>query len=71
MENSGLVCGNLDVADECWVAPDTDGVIRESTSADDLTVVRAPSEAGDLRTGINAVDTSTGGGVPEVNVAIV
>jgi len=71
VENSGLVCGNLDVADESWVAPDTDGVIRESTSADDLTVVRAPSEAGDLRSSVDAVNSCTSGCVPEMNVTIV
>jgi hypothetical protein len=34
-------------------------------------VVRAPAERSDLRTSVDAVDTSAGGGVPEVDVAIV
>lgn len=71
VENTSLVGWDLDVADQGWVAPDADGVVWEATGADNLTVMWAPSEGGDLRAGINAVDTSTSGGVPEVNVTVV
>ena len=71
MEDSGLVCGNLNIADESWIAPNADRVIREATGADNLTVVRAPSEAGNLRTGIDAVDSCTCGCVPEMDMTIV
>ena len=63
--------GNLDVTDESAVAPDTEGVVGEATGTDDLTVARAPPEAGDLRTCVDAVDTGTRCGVPEMDVTVV
>lgn len=71
VKNTGLVGGNLNVADKSWVAPDADGVVWETAGADNLAVVWAPSETGDLGTSVDAVDTGTSGGVPEVNVTIV
>lgn len=71
VKDTGLVSWDLNIANQGWVAPDADGVVWEAAGADNLAIVRAPSETGDLRSGINAVDTSTGGGVPEVNVTIV
>ena len=71
VKNTGLVSWDLNVANQGWVAPDADGVVWEAAGANNFTVVRAPSEAGNLGSGINAVDTSTGGGVPEVDVTVV
>lgn len=71
MKNTSLVGWDLDVADQGWVAPDADGVVWEATGADDLTVMGAPSEGGNLRTGVDAVDTSTSGSIPEVDVTVV
>lgn len=62
---------DLDIADQGWVAPDADGVVWEAAGADNLAVVRAPSERGDLGTSVDAVNTSSGGGVPEVDVSVV
>lgn len=71
VEDAGLVGGDLDVADQSWVAPDAERVVGEAAGADDLAVVRAPAQGGHLGAGVNAVDAGTGGGVPEVDVAIV
>ena len=71
MEDAGLVGGDLDVADQSWVAPDAEGVVWEAAGADDLAVVGAPAQGGDLGAGVDAVDASTGGGVPEVDVTVV
>lgn len=71
MENTGLVGWDLNVANQCWVAPDADGVVWEATGADNLLVVRGPSEGGDLGTSVDAVGSGTGGGVPEVDVTVV
>jgi hypothetical protein len=71
VKDSCLVGWDLNIANQCWVAPDADGVVWETAGADDLTVVRAPSKAGDLRASINAVDTSAGSRVPEVDVTII
>ena len=71
VKNSSFMSRDLNIADQGWVAPDADRVVGESAGADDLTVVRAPSEGCDLRTGVDAVDTRTGGCVPEVDVTVV
>jgi hypothetical protein len=65
------MCWDLNVADQSWVAPDAERVVGKAAGADDLTVVRTPSEAGDLGSSVDAVDTSTSGGVPEVDVTII
>ena len=71
VKNTGLVSWNLNIANQGWVAPDADGVVWEAAGANNFTVVRAPSEAGNLGSSIDAVDTSTGGGVPEVDVTVI
>jgi len=71
VENSALVGRDLNVLDKGWVAPKADGVVGEATGAGNLLVLAAPSEGGNLRAGIDAVDTSTSGGVPEVDVPVV
>lgn len=71
VEDTALVGRDLDVADESGIAPDAERVVREATRADDLPVVGAPAEAGDLRTGVDAVDAGARGGVPEVDVTVV
>jgi hypothetical protein len=71
VKNTGLMCWDLDIANEGWVAPDADRVVWEAAGADNLLVMWAPAEAGDLRTSIDTVDASTSGGVPEVDVAII
>lgn len=71
VKDSGLMCWNLNVAHQSRVAPDAEGVIGEAAGADDLTVVRAPSQAGNLRAGIDAVHSSTSCGIPEVNVTVI
>jgi hypothetical protein len=62
---------DLNVADQGWIAPDAEGVVREAAGADNFAVMRAPSKRGNLRTGIDAVDTSTSGCVPEVDVTVI
>ena len=71
MENARLVGRNLHVLDTSGVAPDAEAVIGETTAADDLLVVGAPAEAGDLGVGSDVVDAGTCGGVPEVDLTIV
>lgn len=71
VQNTGLVSGDLDIADESWVAPDAERVVRETARADDLAVVVAPSQTGDLGAGVDAVGAGTGRGVPEVDVTVV
>ena len=71
VQNARLVRRDLHVLDTGRVAPDAQAVVRETTSADDLLVVGAPSEAGDLRVSGDVVDASTSGGVPEVDLTIV
>ena len=71
VENTGLMRWDLNIAYQCWVAPDAKRIVWEAAGGDDLTVVGAPSQAGDLRAGVNAVYTSTGGGVPEMDVTVV
>ena len=71
MKDSGLMRWDLNVANEGWVAPDTDRVIREAATADDLAIVGAPSEASNLRAGIDAVHSCASSCVPEVNVTVV
>ena len=60
VEDPALVGGNLDVADESGVARDAERVVGETARADDLAVVGAPAEAGDLRAGVDAVDARAG-----------
>src|ERR1700712_2964944 len=71
VKNSRLMGWNLNVPDKCWVTPNAEGVVREAAGTDDLAIVWAPSKAGDLRTSIDTVDSSSGGRVPEVNMTIV
>lgn len=71
VEYTSLVSGDLNVTDQSRVAPDAERVVREATGADDLAVVVAPAQGGDLGASIDAVGTSTSGSVPEVNVTIV
>ena len=71
MQDSALVRGDLHVADEGWVAPDGQRVVWEAAGADDLPVVGAPAQTGDLGPGVDAVDPSARRGVPEVDVTIV
>ena len=71
VEHTSLVSGDLNVANQSRIAPDAERVVGEATGADDLAVVVAPAQGRDLGAGVDAVDTSTGGGVPEVNVTIV
>ena len=71
MQNPGLVGRDLDVAHQRRVAPDAERVVREAGGADDLAVVRAPAQAGDLRARVDAVDARARCRVPEVDVAVV
>jgi len=71
VENSALMGRDFNVLDQSWVAPEADGVVGEATGTGNLLVLAAPSEGGNLRAGVDAVDTSTSGGVPEVNVSVV
>jgi len=71
MQDTAFVRGNLDVLDKSRVRPDGDAVVREARRARNLLMVRAPPKAGDLAAGVDRVDASARGGVPEVNVAIV
>ena len=71
MKNSALVCWNLNILDKGWVAPDAQAVVREAGAADNLLVRGRPLERGDLATSVNAVGAGTGGGVPEVDHAVV
>jgi len=71
VKNSALMGRNFNVLDQGRVTPKADRVVRETTGACNLLVVGAPPKTGDLRASVNAVDTSTGSGVPEVNVPVV
>lgn len=71
VEDTGLVSRNLHVTNQGRVAPDAQGVVREAAGADNLTVVVAPLQAGDLRAGVDTVGPSAGGRVPEVDVTVV
>jgi len=71
VQDTRLVGRDLDVLDKSRVAPDAQAVVREAGGRDDLLVARAPAERGDLAAGVDAVDASARGGVPEVNHAIV
>jgi hypothetical protein len=71
VKNSCLMCRDFDVAHKSWIAPDADGVVGKAACADNLAIVRAPSQTSDLRSCINAVHSSTSGGIPEVDVTII
>ena len=71
VEYTALMRRDLDVTDQGRVAPDAERVVGEAARADNLAVVRAPAEAGDLAAGIDAVDASAGGGVPEMDHTVV
>ena len=62
---------DLSVLDTGGVAPDTQAVVGEATGADNLLVVGAPAQAGDLGVGRNVVDASTSSGVPEVDLTVI
>lgn len=68
---SALVGRDVDISHEGRVTPNAQGVVREAARADNLAVVRAPAQAGDLGPRIYAVYTSSRGRVPEVNVTVV
>lgn len=63
--------GNLNIANQSRVTPDAKRVVGESAGADDLTVMRAPAKTGDLRTGIDAVDTCASSCIPEVDMTVI
>lgn len=71
VQHPALVSGDVDVSHKGRVAPDSQGVVGETARADNLAVVRAPAQAGDLGARIDAVDASSRGGVPEVDVAVI
>src|SRR4051812_28589263 len=71
MQDTALMSRDLDVANQGRVAPDAERVVGVAAGRDNLAVVGRPPQAGDLRTGVNAVDTSTRCRVPEVDVTIV
>ena len=71
MKNTSLVCVNFNVANQRRIAPNAKRVVRESAGADEFAIVVAELEAGHLRTSIDAVDSGTGRGIPEMNVSIV
>lgn len=71
MQDTGLVRRDLNVLDKSRVAPDAQAVVGEAGRGDDLLVAGAPAERSDLAAGVDAVDASARGGVPEVNHAIV
>jgi hypothetical protein len=71
VQDTGLVGGDLDVLDKSRVAPDAQAVVGEARGRDDLLVAGAPAEGGDLAAGVDAVDASARGGVPEVDHAVV
>ena len=64
MKDTSFVCRNFNVSNQAWVRPETDGVVGKATGAGDLSVVRAPAQAGDLRACVDAVDACTGRSVP-------
>jgi len=71
VQDTGLVGRNLHVLHASRVAPDAERVVGEATSADNLLVVGAPSQAGNLGIRRNGVDASSGRRVPEMYLAIV
>lgn len=71
MKNPCLMGWNLDVTHQCWVAPDAERIIGKAAGADDLAIMGAPSQAGHLRAGVNAVHSCSGSCVPEMNVTII
>lgn len=71
MQHTGLVGRNLDVLDQSRVAPDGEAVVGEAGRGDDLLVRSAPAEGSNLASGVDAVDASARGGVPEVDVSVV
>lgn len=71
MQHSALVSRDVDISHKGRIAPDGQGVVGEAARADNLAVVRAPTQAGDLRPRVYAVHPSSRGRVPEVDVAVV
>jgi hypothetical protein len=71
VENARFVGRDLHVLDARGVAPDAQAVVGEATGADNLLVVSAPAEGGDLGVGGDVVDASASGGVPEVDLTVV
>jgi len=65
------VSWNLNVLDKGWIAPDAQAVVWEARGRDNLLVRGGPSQAGDLRASVDAVDASARGGVPEVDHTVV
>ena len=70
VQDTGLVGWDLSTLDQAWIRPHAKLVVWESVGGNNLLVRGGPSQARDLRAGINGVDTSAGGGVPEVDVLI-
>ena len=56
VQDARLVGRDLDIADKGGIAPDADRVDRGAGRAGNLTVVRGPAEAGDLRASVDAVE---------------
>jgi hypothetical protein len=71
VQHAALMGWNLSRLDQTWVCPDGDGAVGDAASGGNLTVVSAPSQAGDLAAGVNAIDASSSSGVPEVDLLIV
>ena len=71
MKHSGLVCRDLNIAYQGWITPDAERIVGEAAGADNLLVVRAPSKAGNLRTGVDTVNSGASRSVPEVDVTVV
>jgi len=65
------VCWNFDIANQGWIAPNAEGIVWKAARAHKLPVVVAELEAGYLRTSVDAVDPSSRGGVPEVDVSVI
>lgn len=71
MKNSGLMCRNLNVAHQRWIAPNAERIIRETAGANDLSVMRAPPKTSHLGACVDAVHSSTGRSVPEMDMTVV
>jgi len=71
MQDPSLMGWNLYVSNQSRIAPDAEGVVREAARANKLSVVIAELQAGDLRACVDAVDSSAGSGVPEMDVSVV
>ena len=71
MENTSFVGRDLYIADQGRIAPNAERIVREAAGAYELTIVITELEAGHLRTSVDAVDSGTSGGIPEMDVPVV